>query len=847
MKEGQPKKCYRKNASKHSPVLLIWLPASFCNNLFIPPPTIIIDMSKGISKLLFFARKVACSHMANLKDSPVKARTKFLLQKRIATIRFLQVELRSTMQKKHIMKGKGISPLLATVLKLLSFRKKVACSQRKYYTKGISPLLATVLLVAMTVATTTMLSGWVSTTMGTTQTTISNRTSEGVACAAAEIVIDDVYSGAGSGSIARAIVRNSGMTDNLAITSAQLYDRAGNNFTTVNALPAGMNRGQQTTFSFNYSILPATTNDSAHGINNGTRINGLAWTLGGKYGSALNFDGADDYINISRSASLNISDNVTIVLYAKPSSSISQNSFDNGDSKQTLIDDGVYTLYFDRSTGKVNFEVDNVTSNAWMLENGTNSLINSAMTGVVPIDVFNNKIFFGGSWCSGCSLVYSFNGTNWTFENGTNSPSLDTNLIDVSAGATYRSKIYFGSGRGPGYSKFYSFDGENWTVINSSMPAAGDGFAAVQSMAVYNDKLYIGLTATSQAYLYSYNGNTLTLENSAGSPTNNNSFTRVNSMAVYKGKLYLGMGWGTSLTQVYSYDGTTWTHENGTNSPSGNSTYSAIFTLNVYKDRLYATTGYHWQNDGTADVYSFDGSTWTVENGTGSPTNNLVLDHFSGTAVYNGRIYFGAGNGAGGNATLFSFDGSTWSTENGTGFLFDDSRYRSVGAGKVFNGKMYITGSRHDTAPILYSFVGKNQLISSNRSSWSSSWYSIAAAYNTSVMNLYTDGILTATQSTTGVMDVNKTGSLYIGNSYGNSVFNGIIDDVAIWNRTLTNAEINTSMTSPLSVSNTNDLVGYWKFDEGKGVLSCPSDFSRVVVTTNCGGVSAEFTKSPKC
>ncbi|MBI2971034.1 MAG: hypothetical protein HYY37_01295, partial [Candidatus Aenigmarchaeota archaeon] len=46
--------------------------------------------------------------------------------------------------------------------------------------KGISPLLAAVLLIAVTVAIATLVMGWVSTTVRTTQTTVSNKTVEAV-------------------------------------------------------------------------------------------------------------------------------------------------------------------------------------------------------------------------------------------------------------------------------------------------------------------------------------------------------------------------------------------------------------------------------------------------------------------------------------------------------------------------------------------------------------------------------------------------------------------------------------------------------------------------------------------
>ncbi len=376
----------------------------------------------------------------------------------------------------------GISPLLA---KLLSSQES-SLQSKKHITKskGISPLLASVLLIATTVVISTMFAGWLASTTSITQATITNKTNEGVACAAAEITIDDSYITNGSTSeTASVILRNSGGTDDLTITSAQLYNKNGDNITASNVPISNFDRGSTSTLSF--SFKPA--GDSSKYGNNGTLMNGPLLTAG-RYGSALSFDGVNDYVDVGSAAYF---------------------------SQVPLT----YGLWFNPSANKL------------------------------------------ASLLHRTSLVYFY-------QNGL--------AIDM----------YFTSTGSPDVS-----------VAN-------------------------------------------------------------------------------------------------------------LITLNS------------WQHV----AYTID------------QNNNSVL-YFNGVRVGNGT-----------------------SQSPGT------------------------------------------------------------------------------------------TGNFYIGNTTGNPsrMFNGIIDDAAIWNRSLTNAEINTSMNQgPLLVSNTNDLVGYWNFDGG--IITCPNDFSRVVVTTNCGGVSAEFSKPPKC
>src|SRR3990170_3540411 len=98
--------------------------------------------------------------------------------------------------------------------------------------KGISPLLAAVLLIAVTVAIATLVSGWISTVTRTTQVATENKTTEAVDCAAASVVVDDVYvNDNGATSTVNAIVRNAGQTNDLVIGNATVYNTSGSGLT----------------------------------------------------------------------------------------------------------------------------------------------------------------------------------------------------------------------------------------------------------------------------------------------------------------------------------------------------------------------------------------------------------------------------------------------------------------------------------------------------------------------------------------------------------------------------------------------------------------------------------------
>lgn len=82
-----------------------------------------------------------------------------------------------------------------------------------------------------------------------------------------------------------------------------------------------------------------------------------------------------------------------------------------------------------------------------------------------------------------------------------------------------------------------------------------------------------------------------------------------------------------------------------------------------------------------------------------------------------------------------------------------------------------------------FHYVGKNNVIEENK------WYHIVGTYNGSVMRIYLDGVLIDSKEVvTSLVTNNHT--LTIGQVDNNFYFNGIIDEVAIYNRALSAKEV---------------------------------------------------------
>ena len=84
-------------------------------------------------------------------------------------------------------------------------------------------------------------------------------------------------------------------------------------------------------------------------------------------------------------------------------------------------------------------------------------------------------------------------------------------------------------------------------------------------------------------------------------------------------------------------------------------------------------------------------------------------------------------------------------------------------------------------------------------------WYHVAGVYNTanSTLNIYVNGALDngTILGTVGTSQVNSSVNVNIGRRTGGYYFNGIIDEVRIYNRALTQTEIQSDMNTPLGAS----------------------------------------------
>jgi Concanavalin A-like lectin/glucanases superfamily len=112
------------------------------------------------------------------------------------------------------------------------------------------------------------------------------------------------------------------------------------------------------------------------------------------------------------------------------------------------------------------------------------------------------------------------------------------------------------------------------------------------------------------------------------------------------------------------------------------------------------------------------------------------------------------------------------------------------------------------------------RVILSNGALGDQTWHHVAATFNNGTVKLYVNGALDRTVS--GVLTpLISTEPVAFGRegTYPGGTFNGLIDEVRIWNVVRSGSQIARSITRRLQGSETG-LVGYWRLDEGSGQVA---------------------------
>jgi uncharacterized protein (TIGR02145 family) len=95
-------------------------------------------------------------------------------------------------------------------------------------------------------------------------------------------------------------------------------------------------------------------------------------------------------------------------------------------------------------------------------------------------------------------------------------------------------------------------------------------------------------------------------------------------------------------------------------------------------------------------------------------------------------------------------------------------------------------------------------------------WTNIAATYNGDTMKIFIDNEVQGSISKSGIFQ--NGGDYYIGNAISNHGFNGLLDEISIWDTALSDALINEVYDQDIDSTQSN-LIAYYKFNAGQGSI----------------------------
>ncbi|MFC1522863.1 hypothetical protein ACFL6Y_10690, partial [Elusimicrobiota bacterium] len=265
------------------------------------------------------------------------------------------------------------------------------------------------------------------------------------------------------------------------------------------------------------------------------------------------------------------------------------------------------------------------------------------------------------------ALITNNGGASW-LDFAASAMSFDGEMQRIASMVKHNGFLYAGEQYGPGGGQagVRVFDGTTWDT-------AANGLSFRSSIGTYKSNLYVGTLGVDAGDGDIYVCNPGANEKcepgewtlSFGSP-----IYGVYSFAEYNGRFYAGFG-ATSVAaaaDIYEYDGSTWTLT------YAGASYRYIYALAVYNGKLYAGTG---SGDNAGDVLVFDGSNWSVSKDFGDGYGGVYS-----LAVYNGKLYAGLGQSVD-DGDVAVYDGTTWS------FIYPPSEYEEVRSLVVFSGKLY--------------------------------------------------------------------------------------------------------------------------------------------------------------
>jgi|GEM_PF-1259719 len=496
---------------------------------------------------------------------------------------------------------------------------------------------------------------------------------------------------------------------------------------------------------------------------NAGRAKHANWNSNGVWGSAMNFDGADDYIDAGNASTLNTYDRLTVSAWFRHTADMtSYNNIVNRDRWSVQFKSGLHS--------QIGFEIANPGWNRISGPSNTNDGLWHQVVGVYDKDagVNNFQIYFDG-------VLY-----NQTTSNG----SISTTANHVTVGA-YASPIAY----------FFNGSIDEVRVWNRSLSAQEIKQQYYGSLNKYDSNKWLFQSNVSNVD----NGDYPTyvfVQDVSGSvgKTDTRTFTFANRVSFVPPTPFDGASSNTATVAAAP--------------PLFNATVQnlALSSMNF----SWNGTNYSFYDDSLVLAYNFDNVASLGE----SSVRAVDASKYGNDGILNGTAWTADGKYGG----AMSFDGVDDYVDCGTKSLgltdvtlgmwvktsFIEDQYVFDGWGQGPRVQFTIDVGSEDKAN-MYSTVSATR-VSSTTSVDDGNWHHIVYQYSGTTMRIYVDGVSEASGNG-GVINwndwvwrVGQQSALY---------FNGSIDEVRVWNRSLSADEVKQQYYGSLN-----------KYDSDKWVFS---------------------------
>jgi hypothetical protein len=122
----------------------------------------------------------------------------------------------------------------------------------------------------------------------------------------------------------------------------------------------------------------------------------------------------------------------------------------------------------------------------------------------------------------------------------------------------------------------------------------------------------------------------------------------------------------------------------------------------------------------------------------------------------------------------------------------------------------------------LSSITQWTEVISGTNALQLNTWHHVAGTFDGLELKIYIDGVLSGTTPFVGTINPSVDYNIHIGrladeNQFETRYWSGMIDEVRVWHRALTQSEIQSNMNKHIDPSAVTDLVAYWRLNDISG------------------------------